>query len=69
MTNTLQISGMTCHHCVRSVTKALQGVAGVDNVSVDLGAGRAQVDGPADPESLLRAVESEGYQAKLLEAQ
>ncbi|HSA88751.1 MAG TPA: heavy metal-associated domain-containing protein [Burkholderiales bacterium] len=69
MTNTLQISGMTCQHCVRSVTKALQGVAGVDNVSVDLGAGRAQVEGPADSALLLQAVESEGYEAKLLEAQ
>lgn len=69
MTNTLQIRGMTCQHCVRSVTKALEGVAGVDNVSVDLGAGRARVEGPADPASLLQAVESEGYEAKLLEAQ
>ena len=66
---TLQISGMTCQHCVRSVTKALQGVAGVDNVSVDLGAGSARVEGPADPASLLQAVESEGYEAKLMEAQ
>lgn len=66
---TLQIGGMTCQHCVRAVTKALEGVAGVDNVSVDLGAGHARVEGPADPASLLRAVESEGYEAKLLEAQ
>jgi copper chaperone CopZ len=66
---TLQIGGMTCQHCVGAVTKALQGVAGVDNVSVDLGAGRARIEGPADPASLLRAVESEGYEAKLLEAQ
>jgi copper chaperone len=66
---TLQIDGMTCQHCVRSVTKALQDVAGVDNVSVDLGAGRARIEGAADPASLLRAVESEGYEAKLLEAQ
>jgi len=69
MTNTLQIGGMTCNHCVRAVTKALQGVAGVDNVSVDLGAGRARVDGPADPASLVRAVEKQGYEVKLLAAQ
>lgn len=69
MTNTLQISGMTCQHCVRAVTNALQGVAGVDNVSVDLGAGHARVEGLADPTSLLRAVENEGYEVKLLEAQ
>jgi copper chaperone len=69
MTNTLQIGGMTCDHCVHAVTKALQGVAGVDNVSVDLGAGRARVDGPADPVSLVRAVEKQGYDARLVEAQ
>jgi copper chaperone CopZ len=60
---------MTCQHCVRSVTKALQDVAGVDNVSVDLGAGRARIEGAADPASLLRAVESEGYDAKLVGVQ
>ena len=66
MTKTLQIKGMTCEHCVRAVTKALQGVAGVANVSVDLSAGRARVDGPADPASLLRAVEKQGYEASVV---
>jgi copper chaperone len=65
---TLQIGGMTCQHCIRAVTQALQGVPGVERVSVDLGAGRARVEGPADSASLLRAVENEGYDAKLLEA-
>lgn len=69
MMNTLQIGGMTCNHCVRAVTQALQGVAGVDNVSVDLDAGRARVEGPADPASLVRALEQQGYDAKILEAQ
>jgi len=68
MMSTLQIGGMTCNHCVRAVTQALQGVAGVDNVSVDLGAGRARVEGPADPASLVRALEKQGYDAKVLEA-
>lgn len=68
MTNTLQIGGMTCEHCVGAVTKALKSVAGVDSVSVDLGAGRARVDGKADAASLVRAVEKQGYEAKLLEA-
>jgi len=68
MTKTLQIKGMTCDHCVRAVTRALQGVAGVDNVAVDLGAGRARVDGPADPASLVQAVEKQGYEAKVVAA-
>jgi len=68
MTKTLQIKGMTCEHCVHAVTKALKGVAGVDSVSVDLGAGRARIDGAADPASLVRAVEKQGYEASLVAA-
>jgi copper chaperone len=68
MTKTLQIKGMTCEHCVRSVTKALQGVAGVDKVAVDLGAGRASVDGSADAALLVKAVEKQGYEVKLVAA-
>ena len=64
MTKTLQIKGMTCEHCVRAVTKALQSVAGVDNVSVDLAAGRARIDGAADETSLVKAVEKQGYEAR-----
>lgn len=30
MTKTLHIKGMTCNHCVMHVTKALEGVAGVE---------------------------------------
>lgn len=68
MSKTLQIKGMTCEHCVHAVTKALKGVAGVDSVSVDLGAGRARIDGAADPASLVRAVEKQGYEASLVAA-
>ncbi len=68
MTKTLQIKGMTCEHCVRAVTKALQGVAGVDKVAVDLGAGRARIDGSADEGALVRAVEKQGYEVQLVAA-
>jgi copper chaperone len=65
---TLNVDGMTCQHCVRAVTTALQHVAGVANVSVSLEERRARVEGSADPQALLRAVEQEGYKAQLLEA-
>lgn len=61
----LQITGMTCQHCVHSVTQALKGVAGVENVAVDLAGGRARVEGEADPRALVRAVKEEGYEAKV----
>jgi len=68
MAITLSITGMTCDHCVRSVTKALQAVAGVEKVSVSLDTGRADVGGQASPGALLHAVEEEGYKAQLWES-
>lgn len=65
MAITLSVTGMTCDHCVRSVTKALQTVAGVEKVSVSLDTGRAHVDGKAVPAALIRAVEEEGYKAQV----
>ncbi len=33
---TIKINGMKCQHCVSSVTKALENIVGVSNVSVNL---------------------------------
>lgn len=61
----LQISGMNCQHCVKSVTEALSAVAGVERVvAVDLETGTARVEGDADAQALVRAVEEAGYQAR-----
>ena len=38
-TTTISVSGMTCGHCVSSVTEELTGLKGVENVSIDLNAG------------------------------
>lgn len=38
-TTTLNISGMTCGHCVASVTEELKAINGVYDVQVDLNAG------------------------------
>lgn len=59
----LKITGMTCGHCQAAVENALESVAGVNSVKVDLSAGIAQVEGNADTAALLAAVEEEGYQA------
>lgn len=65
-TITLAIHGMTCGHCVRAVTAALQAVPGVAAVTVRLDDGRAQVTGEAAPERLVAAVAAEGYEASVL---
>ena len=66
-TTTIKISGMTCGHCVRTVTNALEGVEGVKSAQVDLTAGRARVDydeAETNPDALVGAVTEEGYSAE-----
>ena len=62
MTN-LKVEGMTCHHCVMAVTKALESVEGVRRAKVDLAEGSAEVEGTADLQAMIAAVQEEGYQA------
>ncbi len=61
----LKISGMTCAHCVQHVTRALQGVADVDQVEVDLAGGTARVLGTASTAALIAAVQDAGYAARV----
>ena len=42
---TLNVSGMTCNHCVMAVTKALSEVAGVEAADVSLEKAQAVVKG------------------------
>jgi copper chaperone len=62
----IKIEGMTCEGCVKSVTRTLQGVPGVETVEVSLGQGKAEVTyDPAQTgvAELKRAVERAGYEA------
>ena len=61
---TLKIDGMTCGHCVKAVSAALEQIPGVAAVRVDLEHGRAEVDGEAEAERLMEAVRAEGYEVK-----
>ncbi len=54
MTHTLTISGMTCDHCVRRVTKALSRVDGLGVRDVQVG--RAVIDDGGDAERMSRAL-------------
>ncbi|MDW8140969.1 MAG: heavy metal translocating P-type ATPase [Candidatus Bipolaricaulota bacterium] len=64
----LKVVGMTCQHCVKSVTKALQSVIGVQKVSVSLERGRAEVEHAetVSTPSLVQAVVDAGYEAEEL---
>ena len=66
MSNTnLNITGMTCNHCVRAVTKVLEAVPGVQSAEVSLTPGSAVVTGSADPAALIATVQEEGYEAQV----
>ena len=62
--STYTVTGMTCGHCVASVTEEVGGVPGVTDVQVDLASGRVTVTGatPVDPSLVRAAVEEAGYQ-------
>jgi copper chaperone CopZ len=60
---TYAIAGMTCEHCVRSVTEEVSGVAGVEVVDVDLASGRLTVRGAGvDDAAVAAAVAEAGYE-------
>lgn len=62
---TVNISGMSCGHCVRSVTNALKGVDGVTLESVAVGSATVAYDpGVTSVEQITRAVEEAGYDAR-----
>ncbi|KEZ76036.1 CopZ family metallochaperone [Salinisphaera hydrothermalis] len=62
----LKIEGMSCQHCVKAVDTALADVPGVDRVvAVRLDEGEAEVEGSADTNALIAAVEEEGYEARV----
>jgi copper chaperone CopZ len=57
------VKGMTCDHCVLSVTEEVSEVAGVDTVDVDLASGRLTVTGSGySDDAIAAAVEEAGYE-------
>ena len=62
----LEISGMTCSHCVARVTSALKSVAGVEVKSVATGSATLAYDpSRATPAQIVQAVAEAGYAANL----
>lgn len=63
MITTINVQGMTCQHCVASVSDALGAVPEVQDVSVDLGSGDVTLTSDAElaTEELEAAVKDAGY--------
>jgi copper chaperone CopZ len=58
------VSGMTCAHCVASVTEEVAEIPGVEAVAVDLATGALDVTSslPLEEATVRAAVEEAGYQ-------
>ena len=57
------VKGMTCDHCVLSVTEEVSEVEGVESVDVDLASGRMTVTGAGyGNDAIAKAVAEAGYE-------
>ena len=63
-TSSYTVTGMTCGHCVASVTEEVQEISGVTDVQVDLASGALSITSsqPIDDEAVRAAVDEAGYQ-------
>lgn len=66
-TETLLVTGMTCEHCVMSVTEELHELDDVQDVTVDLVPGGSSTvtvtsDAPIEPDALRGAIAEAGYE-------
>ncbi len=64
MATLLKVKGMSCQHCVMSVTKALGQLDGVKNVQVDLAKGEIRFDNTKEiaPNRIEKAISDAGYE-------
>ncbi|MEQ9545607.1 MAG: heavy metal translocating P-type ATPase [Marinobacter sp.] len=63
----LSVTGATCASCVNTIEKALMSVGGISHAHMNLADNTATATGDADPRALVKAVESAGYGAKVIE--
>jgi copper chaperone len=63
-TQTYTVTGMTCSHCVNSVSAEVGKIPGVTDVQVDLASGAVTVssDQPVDETAVAAAVDEAGYE-------
>ena len=63
-TATFTVSGMTCQHCVGSVTEEVTKIPGVTDVQVDLASGAVTIASqtPVDADAVRAAVDEAGYE-------
>ncbi|PIF98512.1 heavy-metal-associated domain-containing protein [Comamonas sp. 26] len=61
MQQVFEVQGMTCGHCERAVTNAIQGIDAQAQIKIDRSANRVEVDSSASRDALQAAIAEEGY--------
>jgi len=59
----LTLPDMSCQHCVRTITAAVQALDPAARLQFDLPQHQVHIDSSAAPEALRAALEAEGYPA------
>jgi len=61
MNQSFEVQGMTCGHCEKAVTQAVQSVDPQAKVTIDRPAGKVEVQTTEPREAIARAIAEEGY--------
>jgi copper chaperone len=61
---TFNVKGMTCGHCERAVTQAIQACDAGAKVEVNLESGVVRVESRLDDAAIREAITEEGYQVQ-----
>ncbi len=63
MQQKFKVEGMSCQHCVRAVTQAIEDLDPEAEVKIDLASGQVEVAAAPPRETIRRAIQDAGYQA------
>lgn len=55
------VQGMSCGHCVRAITQAVQSSDPAADVQVDLTSGEVRVESTLSAEAIVSLISTEGY--------
>ncbi len=62
MTQTITVRGMSCEGCESAVEDALTAVSGINSAEADSEGDSVTVEGTADTDELVTAIENAGYE-------
>ena len=63
-THLFQVEGMSCGHCEKAVTQAVQQLDPQAQVTIDRAAGKVEVQSSLAAEALAAAIAEEGYSVR-----